>query len=141
MNTVNKKVMVFGVFDLLHPGHLWFLRSAREQGSELIVVVARDSIVEQLKGKRPQQSQEERIRIVNSIPEVSRVLLGDAIQGSYKVIFAHQPDVICLGYDQHMLADDLAGKMQNGMLASMLLFRLDAYQSDIFHTSLLMHQS
>jgi len=36
------RVMATGVFDLLHPGHLYFLTEARKHGDELIVVVARD---------------------------------------------------------------------------------------------------
>lgn len=46
MRKLSKKfnrVMVFGVFDGLHPGHRAFLRQARKKGDKLIVVVARDN--------------------------------------------------------------------------------------------------
>ena len=36
------RVMATGVFDILHLGHLYFLREARKLGDELVVVVATD---------------------------------------------------------------------------------------------------
>src|SRR5207245_1761445 len=43
------RVMATGVFDLLHPGHVYFLREARKLGDELWVVVARDSTARKFK--------------------------------------------------------------------------------------------
>ena len=45
------KVMVFGTFDYLHEGHKDFFRQAKQYGDELVVVVARDETVKQIKGK------------------------------------------------------------------------------------------
>ena len=108
--------MVFGVFDGLHEGHKHFLKKALEQG-ELIVVVARDLVVQQLKNKTPKISENERMAAVRNflrpakpwrsgVPEAT-VVLGDEVQGSYEVVKTHQPDMICLGYDQHRLDEDL----------------------------------
>ena len=41
--------MATGVFDLLHPGHIYFLTEARRLGDELVVVVARDSTARKFK--------------------------------------------------------------------------------------------
>ena len=38
----SKKVLTFGSFDLIHPGHHYFLNKAKELGDELIVVLSRD---------------------------------------------------------------------------------------------------
>lgn len=46
-----KRVLSFGVFDLLHNGHLNLLEQARGLGDYLIVVVARDSFVRVVKKK------------------------------------------------------------------------------------------
>ncbi|HTD81915.1 MAG TPA: adenylyltransferase/cytidyltransferase family protein, partial [Thermoplasmata archaeon] len=43
------RVMATGVFDLLHPGHVAFLREAKALGDELVVVVARDSTAKRFK--------------------------------------------------------------------------------------------
>ena len=40
-----KKVMAFGSFDLLHPGHLDYIERAARLGDHLIVVIARDSSI------------------------------------------------------------------------------------------------
>jgi FAD synthetase len=49
-------VLASGVFDLLHLGHVRFLEDAKKAGGEnakLIVIIARDSTVEKLKGRKP----------------------------------------------------------------------------------------
>ena len=45
--------MVFGSFDLVHKGHVNFLKQAKKLGDELIVVVARDDNIEKVKKRKP----------------------------------------------------------------------------------------
>ena len=40
-----KKVMVFGTFDIIHPGHIHLLKEAKEYGDFLIAVIGRDATV------------------------------------------------------------------------------------------------
>ena len=47
-NPEGKKVMVFGVFDRLHPGHLSFLEQASKHGN-VVAVITRDDVVKALK--------------------------------------------------------------------------------------------
>src|SRR3989344_4585823 len=112
-----KTVMVFGVFDRLHPGHLSFLRQAGKYSEKLMVVVARDSAVRELKNKNPSQNEKERMTVLRKIPGVNKVVLGDKKQGSYGVIKKYKPDVIGLGYDQKWLARDLKKSMRQGFLS------------------------
>ena len=133
------KVMVFGVFDQLHPGHVSFLEQAAAHGRELIVVVARDASARELKNKTPHHNEAERMQAVRKIVGVDLVILGDEELGSYAVIQAHKPDIICLGYDQHGLARDIKKRIQKGEFASILLIKLEAHQPQVFHTSLLTH--
>ena len=44
-----KKVLVGGVFNIIHPGHMHFLKKAKEFGDFLIVVIARDETVKDKK--------------------------------------------------------------------------------------------
>ena len=47
------KVLVFGTFDIIHPGHVFFLNQAKKLGDFLCVVVSRDETVNELKREYP----------------------------------------------------------------------------------------
>ena len=129
--------MVFGVFDGMHKGHRWFLGEAAKHGDELIAVAARDEIVRLLKKRNPMQSQAKRLQALKGISEVSRVVLGDVQMGSYAVLKKYQPDVICLGYDQDALAEDLEKRMKNNEIPRSRLVRIRAHEAHRWHSSLL----
>gem|GEM_PF-211795 len=93
-----KRVMVFGTFDLLHPGHEFFLREAACRGS-LTVVVARDENVRRIKGRMPLQTQEQRIEAIRKRFPTATVIPGDR-RGFLMPLRKLVPDLILLGYDQ-----------------------------------------
>lgn len=137
LDSRKKRVMIFGVFDRLHEGHRDFLRQARARGDELVVVVARDRVVRILKGKSPHEDEETRRKRVSEDVHVSFAVLGDEIGGSYGVIAQYEPDIICVGYDQDMLAADLETRMRNGEIAAIPVIRLKPHEGEKFHSSLL----
>lgn len=102
-----KKVLVFGTFDLMHPGHLSFLRQARAHGDYLVASVARDTFVQRYKGRYPHHNEDERIASVMNCGLVDRAELSDEKTGTYSLISTLQPDVICLGFDQDALRTDI----------------------------------
>jgi FAD synthetase len=69
------KVMATGVFDIIHLGHLYFLKEAKKLGDELIVVVATDKTAEKLK-HNPITSQDMRVQVVNELKPVDKAVLG-----------------------------------------------------------------
>ena len=71
-----KKVRVFtsGSFDLFHVGHLNILQKSAALGDELIVGVSTDELIEEYKGMKPIIPFEQRIRIVESIGCVTKVV-------------------------------------------------------------------
>src|SRR6267378_2837498 len=69
------RVMATGVFDLLHPGHLYFLREARKLGDELWVVVARDRTARRFKHE-PITPEDSRLQLVEALKPVDRAVLG-----------------------------------------------------------------
>lgn len=96
-----KRVLVFGTFDVFHPGHDFFLQEAAKRGDELYVVVARDSNVLRIKGRSPQDSEDIRLENVAKHPSVTNARLGYNEWGKHlQVLEDIKPDVICLGYDQ-----------------------------------------
>lgn len=94
------RILLFGTFDHLHPGHEFVLSEGAKRG-ELHVVVARDETVERIKGHRADQSEQERMQaIIDHFPK-AKVILGDAAD-YLTPVKAAQPDLILLGYDQKL---------------------------------------
>jgi FAD synthetase len=90
-------VMAQGTFDVLHPGHLHYLKESRELGDKLVVVVSRDSRASQ--GRELYFSEEERREMLESLEVVDRAVLG--VEGDiYETVEEIDPDVITLGHDQ-----------------------------------------
>lgn len=104
---LNKRVLVFGTFDGLHHGHLFFLRQAKTRGTELVVAVARDKHVQELKNKVPQHREQARVDAVSKLVFVDQTVLSDEILGSFQIIETMKPDVIVLGHDQLALEESL----------------------------------
>lgn len=94
-----KVVAVFGVFDILHPGHLAFLEAAKRRGDELVVVVTPDEKVRKEKGRRPSQPLKDRLRVLRALKVVDRAVPGDGGK-RWTTVERLRPDVICVGYDQ-----------------------------------------
>jgi FAD synthetase len=95
-----KVVFVGGVFDLLHPGHIHTLKSAKSYGDILVVIVATTSTALKLKKNRNIYHDEvQRQELVASLSFVDLSLIGK--EGTlYDTVSFVQPDIIALGYDQ-----------------------------------------
>ena len=95
-----KVVLVGGVFDLLHVGHIHTLKSAKLLGDVLIVVVATDSTVNNLKKNRKIYHDEKSLlELVSSIKFVDKAVIGRK-KSIYDTVEFVRPDIIALGYDQ-----------------------------------------
>jgi len=134
---INKTVVIFGVFDGVHDGHLSFIKEAREQGNRLVAIVARDEIVKKLKGKTPQHNEIERINSLLKINDVDIVLLGDSEIGTYNILKEVKPEVVFLGYDQNELLNNLNKVIRNGNLPKMEVVSGKPYKPEILHSSIL----
>ncbi len=96
-------VLASGVFDLLHLGHVKFLEEAKKAGgknAELLVIVARDSTVQKMKGRKPVMPENQRRALVEALRVVDEAVLGLEDFDIGEVIERVKPDVIALGYDQ-----------------------------------------
>jgi FAD synthetase len=129
-----KKVLVFGTFDVFHPGHDFFLRKAKSYGDELYVVVARDSTVNQIKNRIPINNEKNRVEVLNSLSYVNKVRLG--YEGDkYKIIEEIKPDVICLGYDQKVFTENLKEKLRERGLNSEIIRINESYKPEMYKSS------
>ncbi len=107
------KVMAFGCFDLLHPGHLFYLKKAKSLGSELTVVVARDKTIEREKGHSPLLGEKERLALVRALKPVDRALLGAKDpEKKFSVLQKEAPGVIALGHDHLVTAKEIREKLR-----------------------------
>ena len=92
-------VFTNGVFDLLHPGHVRYLRGARALGDALIVAVNSDRSVRANKGpERPINPEGERAELLLGLAAVDAVVIFDE-DTPHAVISRVQPDVLVKGAD------------------------------------------
>lgn len=92
------KVMASGVFDIIHLGHIYFLKEAKKLGDELIVVIARDSTVKKLK-HNPITPEMMRLELIQELKVVDKAILGYE-NDKYRIVEEIKPDIIALGFDQ-----------------------------------------
>jgi cytidyltransferase-like protein len=112
-----KVVLVGGVFDLIHPGHIHTLKAAKGQGDILIVVVARISTAMLIKkGRKIYHDEKQRAELVSSLRFVDLAVLGR--KGTlYDTVEHIKPDIIALGYDQAHSEKDIAENCRKRNLA------------------------
>ncbi len=136
---MNRRVLVFGTFDLLHEGHRYFLSRARQFGDTLIAVVARDDFVRQRKGRPPVDAMKKRMEILRDSNLADEVYPADREIGSYHILKKTSPDVICLGYDQRELKSNLEEWLEIHH-KPLEIHVLEPYNEHIYKTTLLRSQ-
>lgn len=128
--------MIFGTFDIIHAGHESLFAQARALAEEphLIVSIARDKVVERVKGALPKNSEAERQKFVAAHALVDETVLGDA-EGYMQHIVRADPDIIALGYDQEgEFVRGLEKDLQSAGLSPRII-RLQAYEPETYKTS------
>jgi len=108
------KRLVFtnGCFDILHVGHVRYLRSARELGDVLLVALNTDRSVSRIKPGRPVVPEGQRAEMVASLEMVDYVTLFDE-DTPYALIKLLGPDVLVKGGDwkrEEIVGSDIVPK-------------------------------
>jgi FAD synthetase len=91
-------VVAQGTFDILHPGHVHYLRDSAAMGDRLSVIVARAPNVTHKPD--PVVPVGQRVEMVGALDPVDEALKGHP-EDIFVPIEEMEPDVIALGYDQH----------------------------------------
>ncbi|MCF7860774.1 AAA family ATPase [Candidatus Woesearchaeota archaeon] len=133
------KAMVFGTFDHLHKGHIYLFKKASQGADQLIVIVARDTNVEKIKGKLPDNSEIVRLRNIRKAGIAHIVMLGDK-KDKLAPIIRINPDTIYLGYDQTIKIKELRALLAKHGLAPEIL-RIRPYKEKIFKSSIIKKNS
>lgn len=127
-----KIVACGGVFDILHPGHEFFLARAKSYGDLLVVIVARDSTVEKRK-RIPIVPEEQRLEMVGYLKPVDHAVLGG--EGDFlRIIEDIRPDVIVLGPDQKHDEGRIQGELEKRGL-KVEVKRVDEYKKCPLHST------
>lgn len=98
-----KTVMVNGTFDVLHPGHIALLNTARSYGDYLVVAIDTDRRVKELKGnQRPINNQDDRKIMLANLKAVDVVEFFDSTEELVNLMKLYKPDTYVKGSDwQH----------------------------------------
>lgn len=125
-NLGQRIVLVGGCFDILHQGHIKFLKKARAAGDILIIALESDEKVRQLKGEaRPINSQHVRANILSNLPMVDYCIALPYLEKDldYKVLVKTiGPDIIAVAKPDKLLslkkkyADMVGGKVVEVMI-------------------------
>lgn len=112
IKTVEKKVIFTnGCFDILHKGHIDYLKKSKELGDCLIVGLNSDESVKRIKGDlRPYNNEQDRKEMLESLKFVDEVIIFDD-ETPYELIKAIKPDIITKGGDytvETVVGNDLA---------------------------------
>jgi len=105
------RVLVTGVFDILHPGHIFLLEHAANLG-EVIVIIARDSTVKKWKKRAPAVPERQRLAVIRSIRFVSHAILGNENNNFLQKALSLKPDIILLGPNQRIKVSQLKAKLE-----------------------------
>jgi len=104
-------VFTNGCFDILHKGHIEYLKKSKALGKKLIVGLNSDESIRRLKGLcRPINSQEDRKEVLESIGYIDQVIIFDE-DTPYELIKKIKPDIITKGGDympSTVVGNDLA---------------------------------
>jgi len=101
-------VFTNGVFDILHPGHVRYLRAARRHGDLLVVGLNSDASVHRNKGpRRPVNPEQERAEVLAALDCVDAVSIFDDDTPA-EIIRRVQPDILVKGADWP--ADQIVGR-------------------------------
>ena len=119
-------IMATGTFDILHMGHIDFLKEAKKLGDKLIVVVARDTTVRQLKHE-PVTHEDIRLSLVKELRIVDDAYLGSE-DDMYRIVDTIQPDIIALGFDQIHDEQKLMEELKKRGHTKIKVHRLSKYE-------------
>jgi FAD synthetase len=126
------RIMVFGTFDVLHPGHINFFKQARRLAKNpyLIVSIARDVNVRRIKGKKPLHNERQRAALVKYSGLADKVVLG-GLKNHLPHIAKEKPDIIALGYDQEAYTDELQQQLPKVKVVRLKSHKINQYKSSL----------
>jgi FAD synthetase len=131
-----RRIVATGTFDILHPGHLYYLEESKKLGDELFVIVARDANVKHK--PHPIIPEDQRLAMVAALKPVDHAMLGDQ-KDMFLPIEKIRPDVITIGFNQMFDPETLSRQLaERGLTPSIV--RIGKFSGDDLCSSRLVVQ-
>ena len=127
--------MASGTFDIIHPGHGYYLKESKKLGGEnskLVVVVARDATVRSRK-RVPIVNEQQRLEVVRMLKPVDEAYLGSTTD-MFKIVEKIKPDIISIGSDQDFDLDLLRKELRERNL-NVKVVRITGYKKTVLDSS------
>ena len=130
------RIVATGTFDILHPGHLFYLEESKKLGDELFVIVARDANVKHK--PRPIIPEDQRLAMVAALKPVDHAMLGDPTD-MFLPIEKIRPDIITIGFNQMFDPETLSRQLAERDLTPAIV-RIGKFSGDDLCSSRLVVQ-
>lgn len=127
--------MATGTFDIVHPGHGYYLEESKKLGgkdAKLVVVVARDKTVRSRK-RVPIVDEKQRLEVVKMIKPVDEAYLGSTTD-MFKIVEKIKPDIISIGPDQNFDLEKLRKELKERNLTSKVM-KVEGYRRSTLDSS------
>lgn len=125
LSRASNKVFVAGTFEIIHPGHIAYLRHAWSLG-RVVAVVARDSTVRRIKGRDVVIPENQRLEVLGSIVYVHKARLG--YEGDmFRVVEEERPNIILLGPNQPFSEESIRSELKKRGLDDVQVVRFSDY--------------
>ncbi len=127
--------MATGTFDIVHPGHGYYLEESKKLGGKdanLVVVVARDKTVRSRK-RVPIVDEKQRLEVVKMIKPVDEAYLGSTTD-MFKIVEKIRPDIISMGPDKSFDLEKLRKELKERNLTSKVM-KIEGYKRSTLDSS------
>jgi cytidyltransferase-like protein len=125
-----KKVLLFGSFDIVHPGHMFVIEQAKKFGQPF-VCLALDQTIERVKGRAPHYPLAER---QEQLEALGLTVYPGSTTDKYEVFRKVNPDIILLGHDQDTFVAGLEEVIRNEKFQTEII-RLPEFQRENFQSN------
>lgn len=120
-----KIVLAGGCFDIIHVGHVEFLKKAKEKGTVLFILLESDEKVKQIKGKnRPIHTQKERAKVLSVLEMVDYVILLPYLAENKdydNLVMQLKPDIIATTKaDRYKIHKERQAKLLNAQVLDVI---------------------
>lgn len=125
--------LIFGTFDVLHPGHIFLINYAAKYG-KVNVVLTPDELCKKYKGVDVVSEFNARKQRLEKLEAVEKVISADTEPNSYTVLKKIKPSIIILGHDQQSLKQNIKQKLAQFGITAKIIFA-PSYRSNLYKSS------